>query len=279
MKVMNGLNLNSQKITSLADGTSATDAVTKQQLDNATLGLDWRPHVRATSSSNVTISGPGTTIDGVTMNNGDRVLLIGQSTTSQNGLWVFNGSGSALTRPTDFTGTIAANSAAKTVLTTEGTTNADKVFTLSTDAAIVVGTDANSWVQIGAGTTYSAGNGLSLASNTFTVVAADSSISVGAGGVTVGTVTVAKGGTNASTAAGARANLGAVGKYANTISLTAATPLTVNHALGTTDVTVALYDAVSTGNLVMADVQITDANNLTITSATTVSNYRVVVTG
>jgi hypothetical protein len=276
-KIMNGLDLQSQKIVSLADGSSPTDAVTKQQLDSALSGLDWHTHVRAAASTSITISSPGATIDGVSMSSGERILLRAQSTGSQNGIWLWNGSSSALTRPADYTGVLTKPST--TVLVTEGSTDADKAYTLSTDGTVTVDTTATTWVQVGGGTTYVAGAGLTLTGSTFDVVAADGSITVNANDITVGNVTVAKGGTGSTTAAGARTNLGAIAKYAANITTVAATPLTVNHALGSTDVTVAVYDNQSgTGNMVIADIIQVDSNNITITTAGVLTG-RIVVTG
>lgn len=63
--------------------------------------LDLFPPVITASTTNVSISSAPGTIGGVSMANGDRVLLAGQSTESQNGIYVFNGTGSALTRARD----------------------------------------------------------------------------------------------------------------------------------------------------------------------------------
>ena len=49
----------------------------------------------------MSISGPGAGIDGVTLSSGDRVLLKNQSTGSENGIYVFNGAASTMTRATD----------------------------------------------------------------------------------------------------------------------------------------------------------------------------------
>jgi hypothetical protein len=54
---------------------------------------------RAVAVANVTSLSGTTTIDGVTLSVGDRVLLAGQTTMSQNGPWVI---GSSWTRPVDF---------------------------------------------------------------------------------------------------------------------------------------------------------------------------------
>jgi hypothetical protein len=49
--------------------------------------------VVAVSVANITISNPNiTTLDGVTLVSGtSRILLAGQTTTSQNGVWIFQG--------------------------------------------------------------------------------------------------------------------------------------------------------------------------------------------
>ena len=64
-------------------------------------------YAKASATANVTISNPDTsTFDGVTVNTGDRVLLPFQTTASECGLYIFNGSSSAMTR------SIEANTAA-----------------------------------------------------------------------------------------------------------------------------------------------------------------------
>jgi hypothetical protein len=53
---------------------------------------------------NITVSSPGivfTTIDGVTPASGDRVLLTAQTAPAENGIWIWNGTSSAMTRATD----------------------------------------------------------------------------------------------------------------------------------------------------------------------------------
>ena len=63
----------------------------------------WKDSAEAAAVGNVNVSNPGTnTFDGVTLTNGQRLLLINQSAGAENGLWEFNGSSSALTRPNDF---------------------------------------------------------------------------------------------------------------------------------------------------------------------------------
>jgi hypothetical protein len=148
--------------------SNATDAATKAYVDSVAQGLDIKPSVRALASANVTVSNPGTsTFDGVSLTSGDRLLLTGQSTGSQNGIWVFNGSSSALTRPSDFTG--AGPYAGSTVFVSEGTTYGNTTWVLTTDDPITVNTTALVWAQFGGAGTYTAGANLTLTGTLFAV--------------------------------------------------------------------------------------------------------------
>lgn len=260
MKVMNGLDLQSQKIISLADPSAATDAANKQYVDNVARGLYWKQPVRAASTTNLNTASPGATIDGVTMAANDRVLLKDQTTASQNGIWVWNGAAAALTRALDAdTGTELAPGTAATVL--EGTTNSDKVFLITSDAAITIGTTSHSWGQLGGGgTSYTAGNGISLASNIITAVAAASGgVQVVAGGIQLDPSI-------------------AVRKVSANVGNGAATSIAVTHNLGTQDVTLALRE-VATQAMVLCDWVATDANTVTLSfaSAPAANAYRVTV--
>ena len=82
-------------------GFGASSLVSKEYVDAVKVGLDFKDSVRVASTANVTVSGPGAAIDGITLSSNDRVLLKNQSTGSENGIYVFNGAASALTRATD----------------------------------------------------------------------------------------------------------------------------------------------------------------------------------
>jgi hypothetical protein len=72
-----------------------------------------------------------------------------------------------------------------------------------------------------------------------------------------------------------------VRKYTTTIGNNSATSFTVNHALGTRYVTVQLFEAVSPYAQIEADVEHTDANNVTVkfAAAPTAGQYEVVIVG
>ena len=249
MKIMNGLDLQSQKITSLADPSSAQDAATKQYVDNVAAGLQWKAPVRLATTANgalATAYANGQVIDGVTLATGNRILIKNQTTASENGIYTVNASG-APTRATDAdTGTELAPGT--TVSVAEGTTNADKSFMIISDAAIAIGTTAQTWGQFSAGSSYTAGNGINIASNVITAVAASG-----------GGLTVVAGGVQLDTTIATR-------KFSTNVGNGSLTSIAVAHNLGTQDVTVAVRDTATNAG-VLVDWVATDTNTVTLTFA------------
>lgn len=97
--------------------------------------------VRAASTATLTLTAPGSTIDGVTMVNGDRFLAKDQSAPAQNGIYIFNGAASTATRTSD------AASASDfvhgfQVFVREGTLNAATYWYFTQTAALTIGTTA-----------------------------------------------------------------------------------------------------------------------------------------
>lgn len=171
-----GKDFGATRIVNIADPTSPSDGATKAYVDNLVNGLVWHPAVLATVSSNINIANPGTAVfDGVTVPTGGRLLLRGQSTGSQNGPWVFNGSGSALTRPVDFPAAAVSTSNAGIVNATffvqEGTSFADTAWTLTTNGTITVDTTSLTFAQFGAGQAYTASLGVALSGTDFRLAA------------------------------------------------------------------------------------------------------------
>lgn len=131
------------------DPVNVLGAATKQYVDAITANGAWKKPVRVASTANVTIASPGSAIDGVTLSANDRVLLKDQSTAADNGIYLFNGAASAMTRAGD------CNSSALcepgfTVHVNEGTVNADRKFTLTTNATITLGATSLTFTQVSA---------------------------------------------------------------------------------------------------------------------------------
>lgn len=157
--------MNNQRLTGLAEPTAAQDAATKNYVDAAVNGTDWKTSVRAATTANITLSGLQT-IDGISVLAGERVLVKNQTTATENGL--YNAASGAWTRTTD-ADAAAEVTAGLSVMVEEGTTQADSQWRLTTDGAIALGTTALVFAQIGAATSYTQGTGIAIAGNVVSI--------------------------------------------------------------------------------------------------------------
>lgn len=158
------VSLNSQKITNLADPTSNQDAATKFYVDTAVQGLDAKASVKCATTANITLSGEQT-IDDVTTST-SRILVKNQTSAAENGIYV-TGSGS-WTRATDMDAWTEVPGAY--VWVEEGTTLADTGWVCTANTGGTIGSTSMAWVQFnGAGSSYTAGTGLSLSGSQFSI--------------------------------------------------------------------------------------------------------------
>jgi hypothetical protein len=193
-------------ITNLGTPVNGTDGVTKSYVDALANGLSFKNAVRALGASNVTISGTQT-IDGVSLAVNDRVLLTGQTTGSQNGLWTVQSSG--WVRPADWAAASTQKEGAYVLVDPDGTTYKNSKWFCTNTGTITVDTTATTWQQDTSGTSYSNGQGLSLTGTTFAAkigngLSFDGSNNIQVATATGGLLTSASGGvgiTNSSSAA------------------------------------------------------------------------------
>jgi hypothetical protein len=141
--------------------------------------VPWKESVRAATTANINLASAPANIDGVALSAGDRVLVKDQTDPTENGIYQFNGAGSAMTRTTDANTTAELNVAVVAVV--EGTANTGDVFNQLT-ANPTVGVSNIVWDAFG-GDPRGAGDGLELVGNNLQVVAGDDSIEVTADGV------------------------------------------------------------------------------------------------
>ena len=129
-------------------------------------------------------------IDGVTLADGDRVLVKNQSTASQNGIYVV---GSSPARSTDMDDDVEVTGGTF-VFVEEGTANADNGYVISTDGTITVGSTAFTWTQFSGAGQITTGNGLvkgtGASANTINAVGTADKITVSADNITIATTYV-----------------------------------------------------------------------------------------
>ena len=214
------VSVNSQKITGLADPTADNDAANKGYVDGVAQGLDVKDSVKATTTSNGTLSSAfanGQTIDGVSLSTNDRILLKDQSTQTENGIYKVNASG-APSRVEDLD--TGADAAGAFVFVEQGTVNAENGFVCTSNkGSAVVGTKNLTFAQFSGAGQIIAGNGLDKSGNTLSldlksnggvvIESTELAVDLGASSIT-GTLAVSDGGTGSTSASGARTNLGLV---------------------------------------------------------------------
>ena len=152
--------------------SDANDIASKSYVDSTINGLDVKQSVRVATTAAITIASDlnvGDTIDGITLADGDRVLVKDQVTGSENGVYV---AGATPARAADFD-TDAEVTAGAFFFVEEGTTNGDAGFVLTTDNDITVDTTSLSFSQFSGGGQITAGDGMTKSGNTLNVVGGD----------------------------------------------------------------------------------------------------------
>jgi hypothetical protein len=194
--IAGNLDMTSNTIINLATPTNPTDAATKQYVDDIAQGLHTHDSCNAATNTtlatisggtvtynngasgvgaNLTTTGSFTTIDGVTLSNGMRILVKNEANSAHNGIYDRT-STTVLTRSSDFD-TPAEMAGGDFTFVSAGTLY-DNTGWVMTDAVTTVGTSPVPWVQFSGAGTYTAGTGLNLIGNQFNL--ANTAVTAGA---------------------------------------------------------------------------------------------------
>jgi hypothetical protein len=253
------LSMHTQKLGHLTTPTTPTQATNKSYVDGLAQGLDAKTSVVVVAVANVATLINVTTIDGVVLVAGNRVLLTAQTTPKTNGLWVVQVT--AWTRPTTFAA--ASTQQGAYVLVEEGTTYKGTGWVL-TGTAIVVGTTTQTWVKFSntVTTKVAMGGGVTGTSTACTVAKAPSGSLVAGTNVTIST-TSGKAALSATTVALVAHNTGgtlAISDSGKKITVNNATPKTI---------TIPKNATIAIPNLTVIYVEQFGAGQVTVAKATT----------
>jgi len=132
----------------------------------------------------LTLSVALTTLDGYSLQNGNRIIVKDQATTAHNGIYTWATGGTVLTRATDYN-TPTEVAGGDFTFVTNGSTYANTGW-VQTNAVTTFGTDPISFLQFSGSGTFTAGTGLTLTGTQFSVNASQTQIT-GVGTLTAGT--------------------------------------------------------------------------------------------
>ena len=272
--------------------TAGNEIAKISDLQSLSSGLSWKQAVNVLANSNIDLTGSTPlTIDGHTLSNGYRVLLIGQSTTTQNGIYdLAISSGSyTLTRSLDADTDAELKGAAVFVM--EGNTYANTSWVQNN--SYITGFANQDWVQFSGQGTYTGSDSIYLDGRSINVVADNTRgldidgdgtyVKIGDGIQFVNGNVSINPGTGFDTTSGALEFASGYGvrKYVVNVGDGAATSYTITHNLNTRDVTVQMFENASPYSQIEADVEHTTTTTVTVRFAVAPTNaqYRAVIVG
>lgn len=252
--------LSASRILNLQNAVDPQEPATLAQVRSFVEGLAWKDSVRVKTQGNVNLAAPGSTIDGISLSASDRVLVASQSSLPENGIYLWNGASTPMTRALDAS-TFPELEAA--VVTVEE------------------GTDAGTqWRQTEVNGTIDSSNVVWTAFSAAVPLASET---------TAGRIEIA---TQAETDAGLADNLaitplklttwsGKTKRYTSDIGDNSATSFTLTHNLGTRALQVTVYRNSGNYDQIECEVRYTSTSALTLlfSTAPTSNQFTAVVTG
>lgn len=200
------IDVSSSYVVNVKDPINPTDAATKAYVDNLAQGLTPKDPVQVGAPASlealgsgpvvynngiggvgatITTTNPVTTLDGVTLTPGMRVLIPNQSNQILNGIYTYTNS-TTFTRATD-SDTATELLGGTFVFVIGGTTLGSSGWTIINEPS-VVGVDPINWAQFSGAGSYTAGQGLVLIGSQFSM--ADTGVTAGTYGSSANLVSV-----------------------------------------------------------------------------------------
>jgi hypothetical protein len=259
--VLSDLDFNSvARILNLPDPSAAQHPATKAYVDSAVEGLAWKDSARVATQGNLSIASPGATIDGITMATNDRVLVRAQSSQPENGVYIWNGAATPMTRAPDAS---TAAELEQAVVTVEEGTSVGATFRQTT-VNFTLGSGNVVWQSFGTSAPAASETTAGIAE-----IATQAETDTGTDDARI--VTPLK----LATYSGRKL------KFSADFGDGSATQYTITHNLGTRDVHVEVFRTSGNYDTILCDVErtSTSAVRLTFASAPTSNQFRCVVIG
>jgi hypothetical protein len=257
--------LNNKRITRLSDPLSTNDAATKNYVDSVASGLQAKHSVKAATTGNVVLNPSPGAVDGVTLVNGDRVLVKSQTAPAENGIYYVNAGILFRAQDTDvWTELVSAYCWVE-----QGTVNADTGWVCTVDTGGTIGTTPVTWAQFNGAPATTAGAGLTKTGNQIDVIAGDATLTVAADSIIVNQTIVAM-----------KSDLTALPHKYSQVLVGTTSPEVVTHNLNTQDILVGVHNGVSPFTAAEVDWDATSLNTVTLRFNPVLgAGYRVVVMG
>ena len=251
-KFYTDIDLNSvARIRNLPAPELPSDAVPKEfvvnLVNNVSEGIVWKQPAKIAATTNIDLASPGTTIDGITLTAGNRILLFKQTDDTENGIYTFNTDTTPLSRSDDASTFAELKQAVITVL--DGSYSGKSYR--QTETAGVIGTDPINFIDFGV----------------VTPIATQSEVNTNTGGQKVVTSDILN-------------SFSKIAKYTEIIGDGSTTTFVITHNLGTEDTQVIVKEVSGNKSEIYPEIRYTSSNTITLVFATAPStnSLKVVVT-